>query len=122
MTFVADKVRDNGLSVLDTDTENLYACNAEPTIFAEASSTFKVGTKSAPTVGAPADGTTNGRSVTLAAIIDGQSSATDTVTHIALTDDSLSLLLVVEALSSPVEVIAGEAFMLNAMEINIPDA
>ena len=52
-----DDVYDNGLEAgLRAVVENLYICNAMPTTFAEASSTFKIGTKATPTITAGEDG------------------------------------------------------------------
>lgn len=122
MPFIADKVFDSGLTVLDTDVENLYITSAEATTFAEASSTFKLGTKATPSVGAPENGATNGRRVIVAAITDGTVDATGTATHWALTDNSLSLLLATGALSASQAVTAGNTFTLDAISITIRDA
>lgn len=122
MAFIADKVFDSGLTVLNTDTENLYICSAEPTTFTQASSTNKLGTKAAPTVSAPQDGATDGRRVVVSAITDGTVGATGTATHWALTDDSLSLLLATGALSASQAVTSGNTFTLDAISVTVRDA
>jgi len=122
MPFINDKVFDSGLSVLDTDVENLYINNLEPATFTAASSTNKLGTKATPTVGAPTDGSVNGRSVNISAISDGTVDTTGTASHWSVTDDSLSLLLATTSLSSSQSVTSGNTFTLDAIEINIPDA
>lgn len=121
MPSFADKVFDNGLSVLDTDTENLYICDAEPTTFTQASSTNKLGTKAGPTVGAPADHSPDGREVEVAAISDGTVDSSGTASHYALTDDSLSLLLAAGPLSASQAVTAGNTFSLDAFQLAMRD-
>jgi len=121
MPSLHDSVFDNGLSVLDTDVENLYICSQEPTTFAEASSTYKLGTKAGPTVGAPADRAGGGREVVVSAISDGVVNATGTATHYALTDDSGSLLLATGALAASQAVTSGNPFTLTSFAIGIPD-
>lgn len=122
MPFIDDKVFDSGLTILDTDVENLYITNAEATTHAEAVTTFNLGTKSAPTVSAPANRSPNGREVTVSAITDGTVDTTDTATHWALTDNSLTILLATGALASSQAVTSGNTFTLTAFAIGIPDA
>ena len=59
--FINDYYLDLALSGIDSDTEALVICSAMPTTFAEANSTYKLGSKSAPTVSAPTDASPNGR-------------------------------------------------------------
>jgi hypothetical protein len=122
MAFIADTVFDNGLTVLDTTVENLYITSAEATTFTEAATTFKLGTKATPTVGAPENGATDGRRVIVSAITDGTVNTTGTATHWALTDDSGSLLLATGALSASQAVTSGNTFTLDAISITIRDA
>lgn len=122
MPFINDKIFDQGLTILDTDTENLYVCNLEPATFTAASSTNKLATKATPTVSAPADRSPNGREVTVSSFSDGTVDTTGTASHWALTDDSLSLLLATGALSSSQSVTSGNTFSLTAFAIGIPDA
>ena len=121
MPFIADKVFDGGLTVLDNDVEKLYIDSLEPTTFTSASSTDKLGTKASPTVGAPADGATDGRRVIVSAITDGTVDSTGTASHYSLTDDSLSLLLVTGALSSSQAVTATNTFTLDAISVTLRD-
>lgn len=118
--YVHPDVQDNGIQVIKDYTENLYICNAQPTTFTEASSTYKLGTKSAPTIGNP-ENATSGRKVVVSAISDGSVSATGTATWFALTDDSASKLLVAQALASSVSVTNGNLFTLTSLAINIKD-
>jgi len=113
---------DTGLSQLTTVVENLYICNALPTTFTEASSTYKLGTKATPTITGPTDGGAGGgRQVTVSAISDGTINTTGTASHFALTDDSLSKLLVAGDLASSQSVTSGNPFTLTAINIQIPD-
>jgi hypothetical protein len=119
--YLHDDVFDSGLSVLDTLVENLYICSTLPTTFAEASSTYKLGTKATPTVSAPADRSGGGREVTISAITDGTVSATGTAGYYALTDDSESKLLAQGDLASTQSVTSGNTFTLTEFTIGIPD-
>jgi len=119
--FLHDDVFDSGLSVLDTLVENLYICSTLPTTFLEASSTYKLGTKAAPTISAPGDRTGGGRKVTVSAITDGAISADGTAGFYALTDDSASKLLAQGDLAATQVVTNGNVFTLTAFDIGIPD-
>ncbi len=119
--FLHDDVFDSGLSVLDTLVENLYICSTLPTTFTEASSTYKLGTKAAPTVSAPADRVGGGRKVTVSAITDGTVSASGTAGFYALTDDSASKLLAQGNLSATQVVTSGNTFTLTTFDVGFPD-
>lgn len=121
MATLHDDVFDNGLNVLPTNVENLYVCSQEPTTFTEASSTYKLGTKSAPSIGSPADKAGGGREVTVAAISDGTVDATGTASHYALTDNSATKLLATGSLAASQSVTAGNPFTLAAFAVGIPD-
>lgn len=115
-----DDVLDGALNVIKNNTENLYICSAQPTTFAEASSTYKLGVKAAPGFTGPADHT-SGRKLTIDAITDGTVSGTGTATWFALTDDSASKLLAAQALNASQAVTSGNVFTLTAAIISIPD-
>lgn len=121
MTYLTDNAMDALLNYIRNNCENLYVCNAEPTTFAQASSTYKIGTKATPTIGAPAAGDTSGRKITVSAISDGVVNSADTATWIALTDDSATELLFAKALSSSLALATGSPFTLNAFDIENPD-
>lgn len=122
MPFIADRVFDNGLTVLDTEANRLDICSQEPATYAEATSTYTLGNKTSPTVGAPADRTPDGRMVTVSAITDGTVTGSGTASHWALTDTANSRLLAAGALSAPQGVTSGNVFTLGAFNIGIPDA
>lgn len=122
MAYINDRVFDNGLTVLDTEVNRLDICSQEPTTYAQATSTYTLGNKTSPTVGAPADRSPSGRKVTVSAITDGTVSGTGTATHWALTDTGNSRLLATGSLSASQSVTSGNTFTLTAFDIGIPDA
>ena len=119
--YLNDRVLDNGLTVLDTEADKLYLCSQQPATFAEATSTYALGNKTAISVGSPADGTVNGRRVTVGAISGGSITATGTATHYALVDSTNSRLLAAHTLSASQAVTNGNTFSLAAFDITIPD-
>jgi hypothetical protein len=121
MPYLHDDILDAALQYIEDNVENLYICSAEPTTFAEANSTYKLGSKATPTITGPANGDTSGRKTTVDAITDGSVTGTGTATHWALTDDSASKLLATGALASSQAVTSGNTFSLTAFDIEIPD-
>jgi hypothetical protein len=122
MPFIADYVFDAALSKLDTEAEKLVICSQEPVTFAEANVTYKLGSKTSLSVGAPADRSPNGRKVTVASCTDGAVEATGTATHWAIVDVTNSRLLATGALAASQGVTNGNTFSLAAFDIGIPDA
>ena len=86
MATLADRVYDNGLTVLDTEANRVDICSAEPSTYTAATSTNTLGNTTSITISAPADGDTSGRKVTLSAISGASVTATGTATHFAITD------------------------------------
>ncbi len=121
MPMLADRVFDNGLTVLDTEVTHLYICSQEPTTYTEATSTYAVGVKATPTVSAPGDRSGGGREVTVSAISDGEVTVTDDAAAWALTDSANSRLLAAGALSASQVVTDGNTFTLGSFTIGIPD-
>lgn len=121
MALIADNVLDDGLQALTDDTTSLFICSQEPTTYTEAITTYALGTKSTPTVGAPAAGSPNGRQVTVSAITDGSVTGTGTATHWALVGSVGSVLLAANSLSSSQSVTSGNTFTLAAFTVRIPD-
>lgn len=118
---VADRVIDNGITVLDTEATHVYICSAEPTTYTEASSTYALGTKNwgaGGAFGAPAAGT-NGRKVTSTAITDGSVTGSGTATKWAVTDNTNSRLLADGDLASSQAVTSGNTWALPAFDITI---
>jgi hypothetical protein len=121
MASIADRVLDNGLTVLDTEANRVDLTSQEATTYAEATSTYTLGNKTSISVTAPADRTGGGRKVTLEAISDGSITGTGTATHYAIVDTANSRLLVTGALTASQSVTTGNTFSLEALDIGIPD-
>ena len=119
--WLSDAILDAALQKIEDDTENLYICSAEPSTYAEAQSTYKIGTEASPTFTGPAAGDASGRKLTVDAISDGTVDATDTATHWALTDNSASALLAWGSLDASESVTASNTFSLPAFDIEITD-
>ena len=118
-------ILDIGLSALAFEANRLDICHTIPTTFAEAATTYTVGNKLTPSVGAPVAASPNGRKVTVAQITDGTITATSTGTSDdaqfwALTDTVESRLLVAGSLASAQMVTSGNTFTLAAFDIRIP--
>ncbi len=120
MAFLADRVFDNGLAVLDTEANRLDICSQEPTTYAGATSTYTLGNKTNLNVGSPANRSGGGREVVVAAITDGTVTATGTATHYAISDTANSRLLATGALSASQVVTSGNTFTLSSFTIGIP--
>lgn len=123
VAFIHDDVLDQALSYISANAEYLYITDdtAQPSTFLEASSTYKCGYKATPSFTGPTTGDASGRKITCDAITDGTVDATATAGYFALTDNSESKLLVVQALQSPQSVTNGNTFSLTAWDIEIPD-
>ena len=124
MPFIADRVYDNGLTVLDTEATHLHLCSSEPVTFAAATTTASLGNKAlaAGDIGAPGAGSPNGRQVTIAALTAGSVTATGTATHFAVVDSVNSRLLVTGALTASQALTSGNTFATNASTVRIPAA
>lgn len=121
MSYLHDRVYDNGLTVLDTEANALHICSAEPTSYANvAAVTLGNKTLAAGGIGAPAARSPNGREVTVAAITDGSVTANGNASHYAIVDSVNSRLLVANSLSSTKAVVTGNQFTLAAFKIGIP--
>ena len=115
------KYHDLALQGIKDDNENLYICSQQPTTFAEASSTYKLGTKAAPTISNPQAGDVNGRKIVVSAISDGTVNGTGNAQWFALCDDSLSVLQVAQELNTYQDVTSGNPFTLTELDITLPD-
>lgn len=124
MALLADRVLDNGLTILDTETSHIYICSQEPTTYTEATSTYALGNKNfgaGSAFGAPAAGSPNGRKVSSTAITDGSVTATGTASHWAATDNTNSRLNATNSLSASQAVTSGNTFSLPSFDIRIPN-
>lgn len=125
MPFIADRVLDLGLNVLDVEANALHICNLEPTTFASATTTNSLGSATGANftgIGAPAAGSPNGRQVTVSAITNGSVSTTGTASHYAIVDTVNSRLLATGALSATQAVTSGNSFSLTSFTIRLAGA
>lgn len=121
MAFIADYILDLLLAEF-ANANNLYICSQEPVTFTGATTTYKLGTKTSISIGAPADRTPSGRKVTVASFSNGTVDASGTATHWALTKTTGSVLMATGALASSQGVTSGNSFSLAAFDIGVPDA
>lgn len=120
MSFVNNKIYDDGLNTVVNDTTHLYICSQEPSTYTEAVSTYALGVKSNPTISGPSDRTGGGRVVTIAAITDGTCTEDGTATHYAVVDSTNSRLLFSTTLSTSATVQDTLVFTLTELTIEIP--
>src|SRR5262245_15513614 len=101
---LSSRVLDNGLTTFVSEADKLYICNAQPTTFTEATSTFALGNKNwgAGNVltGPAAAASGDGRMVTVVAITNGVETAAGTATWWAIVDSANSRLLATDALNA----------------------
>jgi len=121
MASLANRVFDNGLTVLDTEANKILLTSQEATTYTEANATYALGNSTSLSVGAPADRTGGGREVTVAAISDGSITASGTATHYAVVDTVNSRLLATGSLTESQVVTSGNTFTLGSFTIGIPD-
>lgn len=119
MAYVNDEARDGGLDWVVSNGTRLDMCNAQPTTYTEATSTYSIGNKTGVTC-VLGDGDTDGRKATIPSV-SGSTTSTDTCTHWALTDGS-SVLVAWGTIQTPVELTSGVNFSSNAIDITIRDA
>lgn len=120
MAFLHDDVLDDGLQVLSDSANRLDICSAEPATYAEATTTYTLGNKSAPTVAAPSARSPSGREVVVAAIADGLCTADGDAAYWALVDTAGSRLLAAGALSNPQTVTNTNPFTTAEFAVGIP--
>lgn len=121
MATLADRVFDNGLTVLDTEANRLDICSTEPTTYTQATTTYTLGNKTSLSIGAPADRTGGGREVTVASFTDGSVTASGTAAYYSIVDTVNSRLLATGSLSSSQAVTSGNTFSISSFKIGIPD-
>ena len=121
MALLNDRVFDNGLTVLDTEADELWVCSGSETLTYATLNSQKLGTKSTPTVSSPADRSGGGREVTVSAISDGSVTASGTAALWALVDTGNTRVLSVQSLASTLAVTSGNTFTTDEATIGIPD-
>ena len=121
MAFLADSVLDAAISNIISNGTRVDICSQAPTTYAEATSTYSLGSKTGLTLTGPANGDTSGRKCTIPTFSDGSVDTTGTATHYALTNGS-NLLVAWGTLSASQAVTSGNPFTLPDTDITIPDA
>jgi hypothetical protein len=121
MASLADRVFDNGLTVLDTEANRIDITSQESTTYTEATSTHTLGNSTSLSIASPSDRSGGGREVVVSAISDGSVSGSGTATHYAIVDTSNSRLLATGSLSASQSVTSGNTFSLASFTIGIPD-
>jgi hypothetical protein len=122
-------VMDGALNVVKNNATRLCVCSAEPTTYAEATTTYDGGaskyklaikTITSSDFTGPADGDTNGRKLTVnqAATLSVEASAS--ATHVALCDSANSKLLYVTTCTSQA-LTSGNTVTVPAWDIEIAD-
>lgn len=121
MPYLDDDVLDNGVGQLQANVDEIHVCSQEPTNYTEATSTYTLGNKSAPTISAPQDRTGGGRECEASSFSDGSATADGTASHFAWVDTVNTRLYAAQALSSTQAVSNGQTFSLTAHAVGIPD-
>jgi len=123
MPYLNDADLDALLNNARPDMETLHICSQEPTNYTEASSTYSLGNKAAPSVAAPSDRGGGGREVVVSAISDENVTATGTATHWAMVRNTATARLVATgALASSQAVTNGNTFTLSSFSVGVTDA
>jgi len=121
MATLNNRVFDNGLSVLDTEANEIHITSQEAVDFTDATSTSTLGNSTSLSIGAPQDRAGGGREVVVASITDGSVTGNGTATHYAIVDTTNSRLLATGSLTASQEVTTGNSFTLSSVTIGIPD-
>ncbi len=119
--YLGDNVLDFGVDHIYDWGKVLVIDAALPASYAEAFTTYKLGTKNGPSIGAPANAA-SGRKVTVSAIADGAVSSTATASHWAVLNTASSELLAAGPLNATQGVTNGNTFTLTEFDISLPDA
>ena len=82
--FQIDAMLDAALDYISTNAIEIYVCNAQPTTYAEASSTFALTNIEVPTFQANANGDVSGSKLAVDEEAGMDINSTDTATHVAL--------------------------------------
>lgn len=121
MATLADRVFDNGLSVLDLEANKILITSQEAATYTEANATYALGNSTSLSIAAPSDRTGGGREVVVAAISDGSVTGNGVATHYAIVDTVNSRLLATGGLTTSQTVTTGNTFSLGSFTIGIPD-
>jgi hypothetical protein len=119
--YVNDLIRTNGLQYLVTNGDRLHVCSAEPTTYAEATSTYDLGHWSSIGITGPTSDGAGGEYAEVPTNTNsGMGSADGTALFFAIVDTAGSALLVVNALSDPATIVSGSPFSSPSFRITMP--
>lgn len=123
MAFLNDNTLDNGLAALKAAADRVFLCNAEPATYLQASSTFKLGTKSVAAgsvfPNAIAAGSPSGRKLSTLAITDGTIETNGTASHWATATSGSSRLETAQSLSATQVVTIGNPWSMPATDVRL---
>lgn len=118
--MLIDSAKDAALAVI-AGANRLCICSADPATFTAANVTNMLGYKDNPTISAAADGTPDGRSITISAITDGAAVNAGKPTYYALVNTTSSTLIKTGALGASPNITGAGTFTLGAFTIRFPD-
>jgi hypothetical protein len=116
-----DLMLDAALDYISTNADEIFVCNAQPTTYTEAATTFALTSVEAPTFQANADGDASGRKLAVDEEADMSITSTDDATHIALCKNSGSVLLYVTTCTTQ-SLTSGGTVTVPTWDIEIEDA
>ena len=119
MAGLQDNILDSGIGLIDGATVRVDICvTAEPTTYGEATTggANSLGNKTGLTVSAIANGSIDGRQITIPAITDGSVTNTGSAGFWAITDGA-SILYATGTITSPQTVTSGNSFTLGLITI-----
>ena len=123
MPYINDTELDAALNSIQDNVGALHICSQEPTTYAEAITTYSLGSKTSPTVAEPSDKAGGGREIVVSAITDGTVSADGTATHWAIVKTTATTRLMAAGALDASEVVSdGNPFTLTEFAIGLPDA
>lgn len=118
---VHDNVLDGALNILKNNVTRMCVCNAEPTTYTQAITTFELADVTLASGDfTNANGDTSGRKTTIAAKTAFAVDASGTATHVALVDVTNTLLLYVTTCTSQA-LTSGNTVSTPAWKIEIAD-
>lgn len=120
--MLATEIKDALLAPFVSNTDRMFLCNAAPTNYTQASTTYMVGYKDSPTVSAAEAGTGNARKVHISAVTDGVVNAGGgNAAFVAYANSANSFLQAVHALASNKALVAGTPWTCNQFDAVIVD-
>ena len=123
MPYINDIDLDALLQSIQDNVGTLHICSQLPADYTEATATYTLANKSAPTVAEPSDKAGGGREIVVAAITDGVVTGDGDGSHWALVKDTATTrLLAAGALDAPQTLTDGNPFTLTAFAVGVPDA